>query len=47
VDINNEFVEAAKQRLAEFGLTNVTVEQGDAVDGWNRHGPFDVIACSA
>ena len=44
VDIYPDFVENAGRRLAELGLNNVTLETGDAVNGWDRHGPYDVIA---
>ena len=43
VDIQTEFVEAAQQRLREHGISNASVEQGDAADGWPAHGPYDVI----
>jgi len=43
VDIHQEFITAAAPRLAAHGVTNVTLEQGDAADGWDTHGPYDVI----
>jgi protein-L-isoaspartate(D-aspartate) O-methyltransferase len=43
VDIHNDFLENAQERLTSLGLTNVTLEQGDAALGWDRHAPYDVI----
>src|SRR3990172_8928474 len=44
VDIFAEFAAAARQRLSAHGLSNFTLEPGDAARGWDRHGPYDVIA---
>jgi protein-L-isoaspartate(D-aspartate) O-methyltransferase len=44
VDIHEEFVASAQGKLASDGTINVTVEQGDAAQGWDKHGPYDVIA---
>ncbi|MEO6696450.1 MAG: protein-L-isoaspartate O-methyltransferase [Gammaproteobacteria bacterium] len=44
VDILPEFKAQAQQKLAALGLSNVTLETGDAALGWERHGPYDVIA---
>jgi protein-L-isoaspartate(D-aspartate) O-methyltransferase len=43
VDIVDAFVHLAGERLAQHGLTNVTLEKGDAARGWDHHGPYDVI----
>ena len=43
VDIIPEFTQAAGARLAAHGITNVTLETGDAARGWDRHGPYDAI----
>ncbi len=43
VDIVPEFTRGAGARLAAAGITNVTLETGDAARGWDRHGPYDVI----
>jgi protein-L-isoaspartate(D-aspartate) O-methyltransferase len=43
VDIVDAFVHIARERLAQQGIGNVTVEAGDAARGWDRHGPYDVI----
>jgi len=44
VDIYSEFVDAAQATLAAHGASNVTLETGDAARGWDKHGPYDVIA---
>lgn len=44
VDIYPDLVEEAGRRLAAHGIDNVTLETGDAANGWNRHGPYDVVA---
>lgn len=43
VDIVPEFTSGAGTKLATAGITNVTLETGDAARGWSRHGPYDVI----
>src|SRR5687768_15535791 len=43
VDIIEEFTRGAAQKLAAHGLSNVTLEIGDAARGWEKHGPFDVV----
>ena len=44
VDIYPDVAAAAGRKLTELGIDNVTLETGDAVNGWDRHGPYDVIA---
>lgn len=44
VDIEEDFVNAARNKLNDDGVVNVTIEQGDAAAGWAQHGPYDVIA---
>jgi protein-L-isoaspartate(D-aspartate) O-methyltransferase len=44
VDVYPDFVDGAGRKLAELGISNVTLECGDAVNGWDRHAPYDVIA---
>ncbi len=44
VDIDNTFITAAQQKLDAQGINNVTLCQGDAAQGWDQNGPFDVIA---
>jgi protein-L-isoaspartate(D-aspartate) O-methyltransferase len=43
VDIYPEFTEQAAEKLARYDLHNVTLETGDAVRGWSKHSPYDVI----
>ena len=43
VDIVGEFTDEARQKLAAHGITNVTLETGDAVRGWSSRAPYDVI----
>ena len=33
----------ADRNLQSHGISNVTLEQGDAAHGWPDHGPYDVI----
>ncbi len=44
VDIYPEFADAAAARLQRHGIGNVTVDTGDAAQGWSQRGSFDVIA---
>lgn len=44
VDIQEDFISQASSKLADDNIVNVTLEQGDAADGWPQHGPYDVIA---
>jgi protein-L-isoaspartate(D-aspartate) O-methyltransferase len=44
VDIHAEFTAAASQRLKAQGIRNVTLETGNAVNGWDQYEPYDVIA---
>lgn len=43
VDIIPEFSRSAATRLAAAGISNATLETGDAARGWDKHGPYDVI----
>ena len=44
VDIHPRLQEAAARRLADHGIENVTLESGDAAQGWDKHGLcYDVI----
>lgn len=44
VDIIPDFMAPVEERLAVYGIDNVTLETGDAAQGWDRHGLYDVIA---
>lgn len=43
IEIIPEFSAAAAARLREHGISNVTLEVGDAARGWDRHAPYDAI----
>jgi len=43
VDIRPEFTRSAAAKLAAHGITNATLETGDAARGWDKHAPYDVI----
>lgn len=43
VDINAEMTRTAGDKLADHGISNVTLETGDAARGWDAHAPYDVI----
>ena len=43
VDIVPEFTAAAKEKLARHDITNVTLETGDAAQGWKDLGSYDVV----
>ena len=43
VDIVPEFTQSAAGKLASHGISNATLETGDAARGWERHAPYDAI----
>jgi len=43
VDIEPELSQIAQQRLTQQNIQNVTLEIGDAANGWDAHAPYDVI----
>jgi protein-L-isoaspartate(D-aspartate) O-methyltransferase len=43
VDINPDFISEAGKRLAEHNIKNVTLECGDASQGWKSDEAFDAI----
>lgn len=43
VDIIAEFTESARRKLGAHEVVNVTLETGDAAQGWSTHAPYDVI----
>lgn len=47
VDIYPEFKEMAQANLAAQGIANVTLETGDAAQGWKDGRRYDVIAVTA
>jgi len=44
VEIHPQFSNEALVKLGDHDVLNVTLEVGDAAQGWDRHGPYDVIA---
>lgn len=47
VEIIPELKAMAEKNLKAHGITNVTLEQGDAARGWPQHEPYDVIVLTA
>ncbi|MGV8713406.1 MAG: protein-L-isoaspartate O-methyltransferase family protein [Nitrosomonas sp.] len=47
VEIVPELKTMAENNLKAHDITNVTIEQGDAAQGWSKHGPYDVIVLTA
>jgi protein-L-isoaspartate(D-aspartate) O-methyltransferase len=43
VELRPDFSAAAAGKLAAHGMANVTLEVGDAAQGWSRHAPYDAI----
>lgn len=43
LDIYDDFIEAAAKKLQELNIGNVTLQQGDAAQGWNKQQPYDII----
>jgi protein-L-isoaspartate(D-aspartate) O-methyltransferase len=46
VEINPEIAALAQQNLAKAGVSNVSVEQGNGAQGWDKGAPYDVIVIS-
>ena len=44
VEILPELKSLAAKNLKGYNIQNVTLEQGDAAQGWTKHAPYDVIA---
>lgn len=44
VEIDPNLSAQAAARLEAHGISNVTLEVGDAANGWEAHAPYDVIA---
>lgn len=43
VDIFPDFLAAAQKKLADHALFNIHFFEGDAANGWDGNGPYDVI----
>ena len=44
VDLNADLTQHAEAALKDHGITNVSLETGDAARGWPDRAPYDVIA---
>lgn len=42
IEINPRFIKSAKVRLADHGINNVSLEEGDAGQGWTLDSPYDI-----
>ena len=47
VDIDPAMVDMARRNLAKAGVANVSVDLGDAAQGWPLYAPYDAIVVSA
>ena len=47
VDVVEEFVEVARNRMATLGVDNVTLRVGDGSRGWTEEAPFEKIIVAA
>lgn len=47
VEIDPELVDLARRNLQQAGVANVSVDLGDAAQGWPLYAPYDVIVVSA
>ncbi|MCL2875311.1 MAG: protein-L-isoaspartate O-methyltransferase [Betaproteobacteria bacterium] len=47
IETHSELVQLARGNLAHNGVDNVTVEEGDASQGWYPQAPYDLIVVSA
>ncbi len=44
VEISDTLADAGARNLKNHAVANVSLERGDAVHGWEKHAPYDVIA---
>jgi len=47
VEIDPELLDLARRNLQQAGIANVSVDLGDAAQGWPLYAPYDVIVVSA
>ena len=47
IERHRELALAARERMAELDLSNVTIKTGDGTQGWPEQAPFDRIVLSA
>ena len=43
IDVHPEFTEQARLKLQQHNIRNVTLECGNAIQGWQQSSPYDVI----
>ena len=43
IDIHPEFTRQARDKLDQYHINNVSLETGDAINGWEKSSPYDVI----
>ena len=43
IDVHPEFTEQARLKLQQYNIHNVTLECGNATQGWQQSSPYDVI----
>ncbi|MDH5299792.1 MAG: protein-L-isoaspartate O-methyltransferase [Gammaproteobacteria bacterium] len=46
VEYYQDLLNQAAANLKSQNISNVTLEQGDAAQGWNKHGPYNAIVLS-
>lgn len=46
VEIRPEIAATAKENLARAGVSNVSIEVGNGINGWSQRGPYDAIVVS-
>lgn len=44
IDVFSDFIDSARDKLSRHDIQNVTLETGDGSNGWDKHGPYDVVA---
>ena len=47
VEYIQSLAEVCRRNLAQLGIANVTIKQGDGSGGWQEHQPFDIILVAA
>ncbi|MEE9551876.1 MAG: protein-L-isoaspartate O-methyltransferase [Gammaproteobacteria bacterium] len=43
IDIHPEFTQQARNKLDQYHINNVSLETGDAINGWEKSSPYDVV----
>jgi protein-L-isoaspartate(D-aspartate) O-methyltransferase len=47
VERHEELADAAREKLAELGYTNISIRHADGTLGWQEHAPYDAIVVAA